>query len=77
MGVGGEEMEEEEKGGREMGTESVKLKQEPPRLSGSPKITLAMSQPLILGFESMFGTQSASLLLELLFVCLDLSISVV
>lgn len=77
MGVGGEEMEEEEKGGREMGTESVKLKQEPPCLSGSPKITLAMSQPLILGFESMFGTQSASLLLELLFVCLDLSISVV
>lgn len=46
-------------------------------LSGSPRITLAMRQPLILGFQSMFGTHSASLPHEFLYVCLDPSISVV
>lgn len=40
MGVGGEEMEEEEKEGREVGTESARLEQEPCAslaLPGSPR----------------------------------------
>lgn len=77
VGVSGEEMEEEEKGGREINTESARLEQEPLCLSDPPRITLAMPQPLILGLKSMFGTQSASWPHELLFVCLDPGISVV
>lgn len=80
--LGAEEMEKEEKGGREMGGRVQGWNRSPPIPptpvpSGSPRITLAMRQPLILGFQSMFGTHSASLPHEFLFVCLDPSISVV
>lgn len=44
-------MEEEEKGGREINTESAGLEQEPLCLSDPPRITLAMPQPLILGLS--------------------------